>query len=571
MSELLHIDAGDEIADLIESVKRAPGDELALVLPARARAFQTPLNVRLLNQYAKTSGKSISIVSEDARIQTLARTNGFTTFASVTALERGIETTRPASTPATSAVAADSGVADLADTAVAPAVVGAVAVAPKPDTEELSSAWTQRGTPPRVPATRTAAGAGGSKDRRPLYFAGVAVAVIGLLLFLFVAPSATVTVTLTATPHSVNPVIQGTTDAAASKGADHILTQVQSDTETAQFSVAPTGTKQLPAIASSGSIVIQSRVPGPELKTTIPKNEEFDTADGHKFYVIQDTAVDLQPPGSGADYGSPSAPVPVQSLDTGNAANVAANTITVWPDNPCDNPSSGLPSCTGHGSHPDLKVTNPAATTGGTDAKTVNVASAGDVTSWQAKVAQFNKDLTTKTDQAISTKTNGKIPAKDPNGGGDTTACTLAPALPAANDQFATTQFTVTCTQTAATYSVDDVKAALMSDLQAQVAQGEVLASDQCNLTLPPQVTQAGTDGTVIISAKGSCFSHPAIDLEAMKSQFTGKSPSDVTRLITGRAGSTATVAIKETPFSLPILPFFASRITVVLVYASGS
>ncbi|TMF14000.1 MAG: hypothetical protein E6I33_10145, partial [Chloroflexi bacterium] len=85
----------DEIADLIDLVRSAKDPEVGLVLPAGNKAFQTPLNARLLGQFSRQHGRRTAIVSDDARIQALARANGFGVYTSVPAFERGIEAAVP--------------------------------------------------------------------------------------------------------------------------------------------------------------------------------------------------------------------------------------------------------------------------------------------------------------------------------------------------------------------------------------------------------------------------------------------------------------------------------------------
>ena len=85
----------DEIADLIDRV-RSNGDlDVGLVVPSSSRALQTPLNVRLLAQFSNQSGRRTAIVSEDPRVQQLARASGLQVYGSVPAFERGIELAAP--------------------------------------------------------------------------------------------------------------------------------------------------------------------------------------------------------------------------------------------------------------------------------------------------------------------------------------------------------------------------------------------------------------------------------------------------------------------------------------------
>ena len=85
----------DEIVDLIDRVRSSADPDVGLVVPGSSRALQTPLNVRLLAQFSHQSGRRTSIVTEDPRLQQLARASGLPVYGSVPAFERGIELAGP--------------------------------------------------------------------------------------------------------------------------------------------------------------------------------------------------------------------------------------------------------------------------------------------------------------------------------------------------------------------------------------------------------------------------------------------------------------------------------------------
>ena len=95
MPVLVQARTDDEIADVIEKIRAAKDPEVGVVLPRGNRALQTPLNARLLSQFSKAHGRRTAIVSDEPRVQELARANGFQVYASVPAFERGIELGAP--------------------------------------------------------------------------------------------------------------------------------------------------------------------------------------------------------------------------------------------------------------------------------------------------------------------------------------------------------------------------------------------------------------------------------------------------------------------------------------------
>ena len=91
MSRVLYVEPDDEITDLVEKIRRSgEEDELVFVLPHRGNVLQSPLNLRLLQQYSRSFVKRTAIVTGDPRVQQLSKSAGFPTFASVQAYERGV-------------------------------------------------------------------------------------------------------------------------------------------------------------------------------------------------------------------------------------------------------------------------------------------------------------------------------------------------------------------------------------------------------------------------------------------------------------------------------------------------
>ena len=66
-----------------------------------------------------------------------------------------------------------------------------------------------------------------------------------------------------------------------------------------------------------------------------------------------------------------------------------------------------------------------------------------------------------------------------------------------------------------------------------------------------------------MLSVQCTSFSRPAIDLNALKGQLTGKSPSDARNVIQHRLNRVQNVVITQSPLPFFWLPFFSSRIEV--------
>ncbi len=560
MSKVLYIEPDDEITDLVEKIRRS-GDEqdLVFVLPNRTKVLQSPLNMRLLQQYSRSFVKHTAIVSGDPRVQQMAKDAGFPTFASVQAYERGVEVVRPHAPfeplPADDDDGHGPGMAAIGSGAAGAAVAEAWAHAPAAErVESLQRA--DRVLPPRRTTGPVPLPARGRERRRAYYYAAAAVFLVGLLLLFLVAPSATVTITLTATPVSTSNPIQGTTDANLAGSPDHVLTVVSTADESNQFQAKPSGQKTLPATAASGSVVLQT-----DLKNvadfTVPKGTEFDsnTTPQIKFYSTQDTVVHFGDPDQNGI--STSNPIPVQDGKPEGAGNLPANTITQWPGNPCGPNGQYKGVC----APSDLTVTNPQPTSGGADAKQVTTASASDVQGWQSQVTTLKQQLTDKVKSDMAGKAgSGKVPAVDPGGSGQTITYDITP-LPTADEQYQATTITVAVHGKGAFYDASAVRSAALTDLKAQVPSGDQLAPDP---SVPdPKVTQASDDGTVIFSEPVSGYSEPIIDVQGLKDKFAGHSSSDVQNIAKEVIGSSVQSVKVDQHIPFFVLPFFSSRIEV--------
>ena len=559
MSKVLYIEPDDEITDLVEKIRRSGEEQdLVFVLPHRTKVLQSPLNMRLLQQYSRSFVKRTAIVSGDPRVQKMAKEAGFPTFASVQAYERGVEVVRP-HTPVEPFPEEEDGHAP-GMTAIGTAAAGtavAEAWAHAPAAERVESLQRpDRVLPPRRTTGPTPLPKRGRDRRRAMYYLAGAVFLVGLLLLFLVAPSATVTITLTATPISSSNPIQGTTDANLAGSPDHVLTIVASADETNQFQAKPTGQKTLPATAASGNVVLQT-----DLKNvadfTVPKGTEFDsnTTPQIKFYATQDTVVHFGDPDQNGI--STSNPIPVQDGKPEAAGNLPAGTITQWPGNPCGPDGQYKGVC----APSDLTVSNPAPTTGGADAKQVTTASANDVQGWQQQVTTLKQQLGDKVKADMAGKAgNGKMPALDPGGSGQTISYDITP-LPKADDQYQPTTITVTVHGKGAYYDPSAVKQVALADLNSQKAAGEQLAP---GATVPePKITQASDDGTVIFSEPVSGYSEPVIDVQGLKDKFAGHSQSDVKSLAKETIGSSVQDVQIDQHIPFFVLPFFSSRIEV--------
>jgi hypothetical protein len=560
----------DEIVDLIDRVRSSTDPDVGLVVPTSSRALQTPLNVRLLSQFSNQSGRRTAIVSEDPRVQQLARANGLQVYGSVPAFERGIELAAPRMGGGPVRALAGTGAAGAAvlEPPPAPPPAPPVVTPPvyAPATARLEPRRVVTQLPPARPARRW-------DRRRLLYAAGAAVAIIGIVLFMTLSPSAKITLTIAATPLSVNSTIQGSTTPAAASAPDHVLTGVVTSTANQTFQATPTGTLPIAAVAASTKVVFSTDNPG-GYQFPLPQGNELQTGDGTVTFEVQKaTYICIGGPGAPATTTScggsqPNATASVVDVTAGAAGNsVSANEITVWPSDPCPSPqpppSQRSALCIGgDGHYHSIDVTNPNAAAGGADAKTTTSASATDVSNWTAQVTTIEATLTSELNQDMAAKAGGKTFATDPSGNGKSVVFAITPPLPAANAAFSAATITVSASAQAAIYDPVSVRNDVIADLDKLVKSGDELAPGK--LTTPPcQVTQANTNGTVILACSATDFSQPQIDLNKLKAALTGRNPGTAKKIVEDQLRLVQNVQVSESPFQLFYLPLFASRIEI--------
>ena len=205
----------------------------------------------------------------------------------------------------------------------------------------------------------------------------------------------------------------------------------------------------------------------------------------------------------------------------------------------------------------------PSAATGGADAKQATSASASDVANWTAQVQQIETVLTGQLNSDMQAKAAGKTFAVDPAGNGKTISFAVTPPLPAAGAQFAAAQITVSSTAVAAIYDPVTVRNAVIADLDKLVKAGDELAPGKLN-TPACTVTQASTNGTVVLSCSATDFSQPTVNLNTLKAKLTGRNPGSAQKIIQGILPKAMGVQVSESPFKLFYLPLFASRIEII-------
>ena len=63
--KVIYVELDEEITSIFDRIKRAPGKALALVIPRRAIALQSVINLKILKKKIDETGKEIIVVTSD--------------------------------------------------------------------------------------------------------------------------------------------------------------------------------------------------------------------------------------------------------------------------------------------------------------------------------------------------------------------------------------------------------------------------------------------------------------------------------------------------------------------------
>ena len=232
--------------------------------------------------------------------------------------------------------------------------------------------------------------------------------------------------------------------------------------------------------------------------------------------------------------------VSVRATSAGVAWNTAPNTITV---------------IDGGGQYPNgLHVTNPAAITGGADARSAPVIQQSD---WDAARTMLTARVTAALDVALKAKAVQM--SYIPNGPPTLTVFSAHKV----GDMVPSFTMTITGTIAATAFSDTDAQALLRSALEVKVPPDQQLTRDSIQITW--QILQTGANGDITVYGTALGFVTPKLSTDTLRARIRGLSPSDARKSLE-RAVPGSTVEIRISPVAVPWLPLFAQHIAMTVV-----
>jgi Baseplate J-like protein len=368
-----------------------------------------------------------------------------------------------------------------------------------------------------------------------LYITAATLLLVGLFGAAIYVPSASVTLIAQAAPFTQKDVeVQAT---PASKTI-HVRASVVSRSSSQGFKT--TGSIVVPLAPSQGQVVFSNNCPknnhnSPGIQ--IYRGQRLDNSNGITF---AQNAPDFVLP-----WGEVSSAVGVIAVQTGSAGNVGAGTITTIESNPF--------SC--------LTVTNPQATGGGTDPSTTPQMTVAD---FDAGRAQLEQELHQSIAQSL-------VGAGQPGEKLSETIIYGAPQYTTdhqPNDKVPTFSGTMTVSGEGDFYSDSDVQKAFQTYLSQRVPNDQQLLTES-----PIQVTYRILNdtqgGNMTFVGSAAAYVAPRLDEAQIRAQIVGR-PLAQARFYLERL-PIRSVAIKEQPLSLPLMPLLIGRISLHYIVQSGA
>ena len=506
----IYVETEEEIPELVERLRRYHGEDMMLVLPVRSRIGQSRFNFQLLRNYSSRLGKRVTVVCDDPAVQKMASETGFPVFGTVGPEGEGIPSEADAATPV--------------------------------------RRWWQR----RQPEATTHVGVGAQRklitktatELRPgrflLYVTAITLIVVGMFAAAVFVPSASVTLVAEAQPFSQKDVeIQ----AQPGKPPIKVRTMTVSKSNSQGFKV--TGQINVPLAPATGSVVYKNdnptpRCPGLECNSpgiTIPYGQRLLNTNQLEFAQTSKSVV--------VPWNHGTATASVIAVTLGTVGNVGDHTINVIENNPFDK----------------LTVTNPQATGGGTDPSSTPQMTEAD---FDAARAQLEQELHQAIAQQLATGVQQGEKLSD-------SVVFGAPQFTTdhqPNDKVPSFTGTMTVTGEGDYYNDADVIQAYKDNLTKYVPNNMQLLTES-PIQVQYRLLSAAKGGYLVFVGSASAYVAPKLDEAKIRSQIVGR-PVTQARFDLSKL-PVKSVAIKESPVALPLMPLLDRRIELHYVIDSNA
>jgi len=506
----IYVETEEEIPELVERLRRYHGEDTMVVLPMRSRIGQSRFNFQLLRNYSARLGKRVTVVCDDPAVQRMASESGFPVFGAVGANGEGLPSEPEAP----------------------PAVRKWWQRRPAAATTHIGIA-----APTRL-LTKTATEL--KPGRFLLYVTAITLILVGIFAAAVFVPSASVTLVAQA-----QPFVQKDVEVQAQPGQAPIKVRAVAISKSNSQGFKVTGLIHVPLARSIGQVVYTNKFsqpcPGPECGSPgieLKYGQYLQNTNGIEFYQSSRSVI---VPWKGTATAN------VVAVTPGSVGNVGNDTITAIEHSTFD---------------PDkLTVTNPQATGGGTDPSSTPVMTVAD---FDAARAQLEQSL----HQAIAQQLAAGAKA------GEKLSETIifGPAQFTTDhqpqDKVPSFTGTMTVAGEGAFYTDADVVAAFKDKLAQRVPNNQQLLTES-PIQVSYRLLSAAKGGYLVFVGTASAYVAPKLDEQKIRAQIVGR-PVAQARFYLEKL-PVKSVAIKEQPIALPLMPLLDRRIQLHYVVESNA
>ena len=552
--ETIYIDIDDEITAIIDKVEAAKAKIVALVLPKRANALQSVVNMRLLKRSSDKAGKSLVLVTSETALLPLAGAAGIHVAKSL----QSVPEIPPSPLEKAQAAAESEDEEEVSDDEDAPSKIdykrsiGELAAAHEAD-EAITLDEPEDELPePKEPKSSAGPKAISRKLKVPnferfrlMLFGGIFlfIALIVFIIFaVFVLPKGTVAITTTSLPISANLTLNASDKfTALDEKSNQIPATLKASKQTSNQTANATGQKNL-GDKATGTVAFYNCNKDDTLSGTNHTVPAGTGVSANGLTYITQQSVTVAPShfnGNTCKNDVPSGSVSVKAQSGGTKYNQSSTSYSV----------SGYSTISGSGS--DM--------TGGTD-NNVTVVTQADIDAAKAKVTSASSDDYTKkfekqlSDQGFYVLTS-TLKVSDP----------AVTATPGVDQQATTSTVNIEITYTVLAVKKDDLRKVISDTLNEQVDKTKQKISNDDVLTGATVSVQNQTaPAAAILSVNEDTTAVPIINISQVKALAAGKKSGDIKTAISAWPG-VKKVDVNFSPFWVSKAPK-ASKITVKLL-----
>jgi hypothetical protein len=561
--DTIYVDVDDDITSIIDKVQAAKAKVVALVLPKRASALQSIVNMRLLKRSAEKAGKNVVMITTEPALIPLAGAAGIhvaKNLQSKPVVPDSPSVAVPSADlpvpPVPEGVSEDE-VDDKTATLDYHRSIGELAAThasdevitlddeqeedlPKPKTSKSSAkpqAKSQKIKVPNFERFRLMMGAG---------ILAVVALIVFIILAIFVLPKATVSIQTSSIPVSANLNLNASDKyTTLNEGAKQIPASLKATKQTSSQQITATG-QQNNGEKATGSVKLTNC-----------------STDGSAVTVPAGTGVSS----NGLTYiTQTSASMPNSAYFTTCKNNIpnSSATVTVVAQRGGSNYNLASGSSFAVAGYSSVTGTNSSALSGGTDNNTT-VLSQQDLDNAKQKITSASSDdFTKKFEKQLSDEgqyvLTSTLKLSDP-------AVTSTPSV---GQPASTANATITITYTVMTVSKADLRKVISDTLSEQIDKNkQKISKDDVLNGANVSIQNQTADAAATLTVTEDTTAIPIIDVAQVKQIAVGKKSGDIQAAISNWPGVKG-VQVKMSPFWVSKAPKKPSKIIVNLQQVKG-